>query len=613
MGGSNSISNFGYGRVAAIQWYAEGSRLYGRSGYENKLGGKRASWYPTPCKTTLAPFYFGLWEAAQRLSHLSSKRRGSSAPSTAIDPLVAPSAAFAGSEGSEEQMKKTMARLVEEAIATHSASLDPSTYRKRVLITGSNRGLGFTSALAIARLGAEVHLACRSIPRGNEAKEKLVAELKEDLSKVARYYLGQQPIQASPTSVDFIAQFYPQSECELLHDQIRYFIHRNGSTPVPGSSEFVADLLSKENFVDRLAPLLEAHIVVHECDCGDFGSVRKFSEKFLQAYDRLDVLIHNAGVMLEKYTYAVDSSKVPSVSRDDPKNTPETSEMSLTAPQDAYKEATMATMLGGTMLMTELLLPALAAAYDASVEASKTLASTEEPKYPMAEHGARVINVASGGLFAAGSPEGDIQFSVCAPPGGPLGDALVDDKKKSAPKHKFDGTLLYAYTKRAQVILTEQWPVKIRAQLSGSEGTAGYRAISFYTTHPGWVATGGVETSMPEFYAKNKDTLRTEMQGSDTVAFLASVRGDQIVNLHASFETSNGVDGVPIPILPSLSESGHNPQGALSQGLFWFDREPTSKHKKLSSTRSTKESDERLWVQCREFCDLTPDCISLKK
>eukprot|EP00658_Telonema_sp_P-2_P059262 TRINITY_DN4804_c0_g1_i1.p1 TRINITY_DN4804_c0_g1~~TRINITY_DN4804_c0_g1_i1.p1 ORF type:complete len:163 (+),score=46.08 TRINITY_DN4804_c0_g1_i1:368-856(+) len=161
------------------------------------------------------------------------------------------------------------------------------------------------------------------------------------------------------------------------------------------------------------------------------------------------------------------------------------------------------------------------------------------------------------------------------------------------------------------------WPLKLKArleELGGGSEYDGYRAISFHTTHPGWVATGGVETSMPEFYAKNKDNLRTEMQGSDTVAFLASVGGSQVVDLHASFEKAHGTDGVPVPILPLMKDNTTpgEQEMLLSQGQFWFDREPVSKHKTLGRTRSSKESDERLWSQCREFCDLS-STIFLKR
>ena len=52
----------------------------------------------------------------------------------------------------------------------------------------------------------------------------------------------------------------------------------------------------------------------------------------------------------------------------------------------------------------------------------------------------------------------------------------------------YDGVKAYARTKRAQVELTRLWE-----QRYGGSG------IHFVTTHPGWVATPGIETSLPGF------------------------------------------------------------------------------------------------------------------
>ncbi|MDQ2835499.1 MAG: oxidoreductase [Acidobacteriota bacterium] len=52
----------------------------------------------------------------------------------------------------------------------------PSLEGKRVLITGANSGIGFCTAVTLARKGAHVVLACRDRGRGEEALSRLGAE-----------------------------------------------------------------------------------------------------------------------------------------------------------------------------------------------------------------------------------------------------------------------------------------------------------------------------------------------------------------------------------------------------------------------------------------------------
>lgn len=46
-----------------------------------------------------------------------------------------------------------------------------------VIITGANSGIGKATAQEIGRRGAHVTIACRSITRGEEAKQQLLAEV----------------------------------------------------------------------------------------------------------------------------------------------------------------------------------------------------------------------------------------------------------------------------------------------------------------------------------------------------------------------------------------------------------------------------------------------------
>jgi len=49
---------------------------------------------------------------------------------------------------------------------------------KVVIITGSNRGIGKASTKEIAKLGAKVYMACRSVDSANKVKEELISETK---------------------------------------------------------------------------------------------------------------------------------------------------------------------------------------------------------------------------------------------------------------------------------------------------------------------------------------------------------------------------------------------------------------------------------------------------
>ena len=53
-----------------------------------------------------------------------------------------------------------------------------STGRQTVVITGANTGMGFQTALQLAKSGARVILGCRNVPAGQAAVEKIAEETK---------------------------------------------------------------------------------------------------------------------------------------------------------------------------------------------------------------------------------------------------------------------------------------------------------------------------------------------------------------------------------------------------------------------------------------------------
>jgi len=172
----------------------------------------------------------------------------------------------------------------------------------------------------------------------------------------------------------------------------------------------------------------------------------------------------------------------------------------------------------GTFLITELMLPLL-----------------KESKV-----GGRVVTVSSGGMLTEKLEVDDLHFS----------------KWK-----KYDGTRAYAQNKRAQVLLTHHW-----AELYKDSG------VKFFSMHPGWARTPAVQTSMPGFYDRLKDMMRTTEQGADTIIWLAAC--DKVVKDEAS------------------------------NGQFFFDRSIASEHLPMCNTVSPPAHVKKLYDECRRMAGL---------
>jgi dehydrogenase/reductase SDR family member 12 len=166
-------------------------------------------------------------------------------------------------------------------------------------------------------------------------------------------------------------------------------------------------------------------------------------------------------------------------------------------------EATFATNLLGQFILTNHLAPTLAAA----------------------AHPARIITVSSGGMYTARLSADDLQST-----------------------RSYRGSVAYARSKRAQVVLTEMW----------AERFASPRIVA-HSMHPGWADTPGVGHSLPTFAKLTAPILRTPEQGADTIVWLAA-----------------------------------DPEPAGSTGLFWHDRAPRPTHR-LRSTGERPGERQRLW------------------
>lgn len=101
----------------------------------------------------------------------------------------------------------------------------------------------------------------------------------------------------------------------------------------------------------------------------------------------------------------------------------------------------------------------------------------------------RIVNVLSGGMYAAKIKPDDLQYQ----------------------RGEYSGSRAYARAKRGLMIATEDWAKRWDAD-----------GIAVNAMHPGWADTPGVETSLPAFYKVTKAILRSPEQGADTAVWLAA-------------------------------------------------------------------------------------------
>jgi len=174
-------------------------------------------------------------------------------------------------------------------------------------------------------------------------------------------------------------------------------------------------------------------------------------------------------------------------------------------------ELTFATNVLGPFLLTNMLIPLLA----------------RSPS-------GRIINVSSGGMYTQRLHVDDLQMSEGA----------------------FDGTVAYARTKRAQVVLTELWAERLA-------GTS----ISVHSMHPGWADTPGLKESLPAFYRATRPLLRSAAEGADTIVWL-----------------------------------GAAPAKLIGSGGFWQDRRRRPVHR-VPWTHESEADRRRLWAECARLSD----------
>lgn len=188
---------------------------------------------------------------------------------------------------------------------------------------------------------------------------------------------------------------------------------------------------------DVLAGVPGADLVVERCDVSDLADVRAFAADLGGRRTRLDAVIHNAGVLPPSRTETRDGH-----------------------------ELSLATHVLGPILLTELLLPALAAAPDP-----------------------RVVLMSSGGMYTQALHPEDIEYRT----------------------GHYRGATAYARSKRIQVALT---PLLARRWAECG--------VTVAAMHPGWADTPGIARALPGFRRLTRPILRTSEQAADTAVWLTA-------------------------------------------------------------------------------------------
>ncbi len=137
---------------------------------------------------------------------------------------------------------------------------------------------------------------------------------------------------------------------------------------------------------------------------------------------------------------------------------------------------------------------------------------------------AKVIFVSSGGALLEGLEVDDLE-----------GNDILSSSKFSETQYSRD--------KRRQIAIAE-----------GLSREWAKSNVFAYSMHPGWAETESVKTSIPDFYARFKQSLRTPAEGADTIAWLAE-----------------------------------KDDGSLENGGYYLDRSPQSKHLPLSRTSYSED------------------------
>ena len=87
---------------------------------------------------------------------------------------------------------------------------------------------------------------------------------------------------------------------------------------------------------------------------------------------------------------------------------------------------------------------------------------------------------------------------------------------RNSTEQEYKPTSFYAHTKRAEVMLADEW--KDREPDGG---------VTFCSMHPGWAVTPGMTAALPGFHKVTGPILRDAHQGADTAVWLAGATAEE--------------------------------------------------------------------------------------
>ncbi len=114
------------------------------------------------------------------------------------------------------------AKQLAQSARTWRADQMPPQSGRTVVVTGGNSGLGFETVKVFARKGARTVLACRDLPRGRDARERIWAETPDAPIEVIRLDVA---------SLGSIQQFV--DEFRAKHDRLDCLVNNAGVMATP--------------------------------------------------------------------------------------------------------------------------------------------------------------------------------------------------------------------------------------------------------------------------------------------------------------------------------------------------------------------------------------------
>ncbi|CAH8595985.1 unnamed protein product [Schistosoma turkestanicum] len=133
-----------------------------------------------------------------------------------------------------------------------SCSISKRLDGKLAIVTGSNCGIGLTTAGELARRGAQVIMACRDVQKAEDAKKSLLQSYGIE----------------NPQSVNI-------------------------------------DIACKE-VISSLSPISSDQLIIEQLDLSSQQSIKDFARRIIVTYPQLHYLVNNAGLTVSKYEKTVD-------------------------------------------------------------------------------------------------------------------------------------------------------------------------------------------------------------------------------------------------------------------------------------------------------------------